>query len=113
MEVAAELVMITAPPRPPAMMCGTVARQVFQAPVRLTSIVVCQVSSVMASVGDGVLMPALAQTMSSRPRAPTASPTKRSIPARSRTSTTPWITSAPSARTCSAVSSRSSFVASG
>jgi hypothetical protein len=54
-------------------MCGTVALQVFQTPVRLMSMVVCHVSSVISRVEDGVLMPALAQTMSRRPRSATAS----------------------------------------
>src|SRR6266853_268264 len=46
--VAAELVMMTEPPRLPATICGTVALQVFQTPVKLMPMDVGQVSSVIA-----------------------------------------------------------------
>src|SRR5580693_3346398 len=72
MVVAAELVMMTAPPRPPATMCGTVARHVFHAPVRLTSIVVCHVSSVIARVADERLHPAEVTHVNDAPDDPDA-----------------------------------------
>ena len=65
---------------------------VFQTPVRLTSIISWNISSVSSHAGAAVAMPALATTMSRRPNSETASATADSIAARSRTSALRLIT---------------------
>jgi hypothetical protein len=87
---AHELVMTTAPPLPPARRWGIEARVVFQTPVRLMSIVSCQISDASSpvSAGSRLPMPAFAQTMPSRPSRSTPSPTAAVSRSVSRTSTT-------------------------
>ncbi len=64
---AVELVRMIEPPWPPAFRCGMAALAACQTPVRLTSIMSCQVCSASTSALPKLKMPALAATMSSRP----------------------------------------------
>ena len=71
---AVELVAMIDPP-PAAIRCGTATTNVFHTPVRLMSSVSCQTCGVTSSQVCTVQMPALAQTMSSRPSCATPSST--------------------------------------
>ena len=71
---AVELVRMTEPP-PAARRCGMAALTACQTPVRLTSIMSCQVVSSMSASVPKLKMPALAETMSSRPSWATPSST--------------------------------------
>jgi hypothetical protein len=82
---AVELVAMIDPP-PAAIRCGTATTKVFHTPVRLVSSVSCQTCGVTWSQVCTVQMPALAQTMSSRPSCATPASTADFSAARSRTS---------------------------
>ena len=58
---------MTIEPPPAARRWGMAALAVCHTPVRLTSIMSCQVCSVSSSARPKLTMPALAATMSSRP----------------------------------------------
>jgi len=81
----AELTRMMEPP-PESMTCWAVAITVFQTPVRLTSIVFCQISEVTLSQRWMLPIPAFATTTSRRPRASTPAVAAASRDSRSLTS---------------------------
>jgi hypothetical protein len=104
---ATELVAMIDPP-PLVIRCGTAATMVFHTPVRLVSSVSFQISGLTSSQAWTVQIPALALTMSSRPRRATPSSTAAPRDSASRTSTRLATMRRPRASTSATVSQRSS-----
>ncbi len=107
---AVELVQMIEPP-PAAIRCGTLTTIVFQTPVRLVSRVSCQTAGLTSSQGCTVQIPALADTMSSRPSWATPSSTAAARAAASRTSACVAMIRRSRASTAFTVSARSASVA--
>jgi hypothetical protein len=93
-------------PPPVAVSAGTVARAVFQTPVRLVSRTCCQSPGGYSSTGwSGSMMPALATTMSSLPKRSSTVPAAPVIASRSATSARMASAVPPAATICPAVCS--------
>ena len=105
--------MATMRPRRRADMAGIAARKVLPTPVRFTSSTSRQPSSLTSAMPSGTMMPALATTASSFPKAPTAPSTARSSAGRLRTSPCTDRKRRPRACTSRSVSARSAGVAGG
>ena len=103
--------MATIRPRRRADMAGMAARMVLPVPVRFTSSTSRQPSSLTSAMPSGTMMPALATTPSSLPKAPTAWSTARASAGRLRTSPCTGRKRRPKPCTSRPVSARSAGVA--
>ena len=84
---AAELVMITEPPRPASIIAGTAAETVCQTPVRLTEMTSSHCSWLISQNGnESIPIPALAMTMSISPKEARPASTTWATARRSRAS---------------------------